>query len=37
MPLLKIIIDGKEEAEASQYGVMNWTRKVALGVRRYCS
>lgn len=35
MPLLKIIIDGKEEVEASQYGVMNWTCKVALGVRRY--
>lgn len=27
VPLLKILIDGEEAAEASQYAVMNWTRK----------
>ena len=37
IPLPKIIIDGQEEAEASQYNVMNYTCAVAPGVCRYCS
>lgn len=37
MPLPEIIMDGREEPEASQCGVMNWTCIVALGVRLYCS